>query len=244
MSKIFDVSPTLMLDLDGTLVDSVPDLAAALNRLMAERGLSGFTHAETALMVGDGVQRLVERAFDARSARMDEAAVRAFTEDYGRNFACATRLYPGAAETLDLLHAQGWRLAVCTNKLERPARALLSALGIADRFAALGGGDSFAVRKPDPGHLLATLQAAGGTPACAVSVGDHRNDVAAAHAAGVPCVFASWGYGPAEMATGAEAVAASWPELPQLAARVLRESASWDGHRNTACRNTPTQPTR
>jgi phosphoglycolate phosphatase len=156
------VTRTLLLDLDGTLVHSVPDLASALNRLMQVRGLRAFSEAETALMVGDGVAKLVERAFAARECAVDAGAVAAFSADYGAHAAVETRAYPGVAEGLRSLAEEGWRLAVCTNKLEAAARSLLGALGLAQYFAAIGGGDSFPVRKPDPAHLLATLQAAGG----------------------------------------------------------------------------------
>ncbi len=211
---------TLLFDLDGTLVDSVPDLAAALNRLMAARGLAGFSHAETARMVGDGARVLVERGFAARGATPDEAAQAAFLEDYSAHAAVETRLYPGIAALLEELAADGWRLAVCTNKPEAPARSLLAALGIAERFAAIGGGDSFPVRKPDPRHLLATLAAAGGVAQRAVMAGDHANDVAAARGAGVPCIFAAWGYGGAAMGEGAQAVASDVGEVAAIARRL------------------------
>ncbi|MEJ0020691.1 MAG: HAD family hydrolase [Acetobacteraceae bacterium] len=213
---------TLLLDLDGTLVHTVPDLTAALNRLMASRGLAGFTDAETALMVGDGVGKLVERALAARGMPFDASAVVAFSADYGAHTADASRPYPGVVETLGALAGEGWRFAVCTNKPEAAAHTLLAALGLAGHFVAIGGGDSFPVRKPDPQHLLATLAAAGGDPAQAVMAGDHANDVAAAGGAGVPCVFASWGYGPPAMAAGAVAVARDFPELGAIARRLLR----------------------
>jgi phosphoglycolate phosphatase len=225
----FALPPTLLLDLDGTLVDSVPDLAAALNRLMATRDLAPFTEAETARMVGDGVARLVARAFAARGRSTDATAIAAYTADYGTHFAVASRLYPGVAETLERLAAGGWRLAVCTNKPETPARGLLEALGIGGWFAAVGGGDSFPVRKPDPAHLLATLAAAGGDPAAAVMAGDHANDVAAARGAGVPAIFAAWGYGAAGMEQGAQAIARSFADLPGLAACLLGGSDETEG---------------
>ena len=212
---------TLLLDLDGTLVHSVPDLAAALNRLMQARGLGAFSQAETALMVGDGVAKLVERAFAARARVADAGAVAAFSADYGAHAAVATRAYPGVAEGLRSLAGEGWRLAVCTNKLEAAARSLLGALGLAEYFAAIGGGDSFPVRKPDPAHLLATLQAAGGDAAHAVMAGDHANDVAAARGAGVPCIFAAWGYGLPAMSEGASAVARDFGELVAIARQLL-----------------------
>ncbi len=215
------MAPTLLLDLDGTIVDSVPDLAAALNRLMRSRGLAPFSEVETARLVGDGVERLVERAFAARAAAADGRAIDAYVADYGANYAVATRLYPDVAGTLRAMRASGWRLAVCTNKLERPARALLASLGLAGLFAAIGGGDSFPARKPDPAHLLATLLAAGGEPAQSVMTGDHRNDVAAAHGAGLPCIFAAWGYGAPEIGRDADATARSFRDVPAIAQRLL-----------------------
>ena len=211
---------TLLFDLDGTLVDSVPDLAAVLNRVMAARGLAGFSHAETALMVGDGVAKLVERAFAARGRTPDAGAIAEYSADYLAHAAVRTRPYPGVVEGLQALSGEGWKLAVCTNKPEAAARSLLTALGLAGYFAAVGGGDSFPVRKPDPAHLLATLRAAGGDPAHAVMAGDHANDVAAAHGAGLPCIFAGWGYGPAAMAAGADAVAQDFAAMVAIARRL------------------------
>lgn len=194
---------------------------AALNRTMGSRGLASFSLSETTAMIGDGVRRLVERAFAARGRRMDQAALAAFIADYASHSADATRLYPDVAATLRDLRARRWRLAVCTNKLEAPARALLDILGIGGLFAAVGGGDSFPVRKPDPAHLFATLNAAGGSAACAVMAGDHRNDVRAAHGAGLPCVFAGWGYGTPEMAAEADAVAERFTDVPVIVERLL-----------------------
>ena len=212
---------TLLLDLDGTLVHSVPDLAAALNRLMDARGLAGFSHPETASMVGDGVARLVGLAFTARGRAPDEGAVAEFSADYLLHAAVETRPYPGVADGLRAMADEDWTLAVCTNKPESAARALLSALGLISLFAAIGGGDSFPVRKPNPAHLLATLKAAGGEPSRAVMAGDHANDVAAARGAGVPCVFAGWGYGPPAMAEGAVAIARDFAELAHIARRLV-----------------------
>jgi phosphoglycolate phosphatase len=188
---------------------------------MAARGQAGFSHLETASMVGDGVARLVERAFAARGRTPDEGAVAAFSADYLVHAAVESRPYPGVADGLRALADAGWTLAVCTNKPERAARALLSELGLVSLFAAIGGGDSFPVRKPDPAHLLATLKAAGGEPAHAVMAGDHANDVAAARGAGLPCIFAGWGYGPLTMAEGAVAIAADFAELAAIARRLV-----------------------
>jgi phosphoglycolate phosphatase len=213
---------TLLLDLDGTLVNTVPDLTAVLNRLMRSRDLAEFTQLETARMVGDGVAKLVERAFAARGRRPDSEAVADFSADYGAHAAMESRPYPGVTEGLRQLSEDGWRLAVCTNKPEAAARSLLSALGLDSRFDAIGGGDTFPVHKPDPGHLLATLEVAGGCHDRTVMGGDHANDVAAAGGARVPCIFAAWGYGPPEMAEGAAAVAQNFTELVEIAQRLLR----------------------
>ena len=210
-----------MLDLDGTLVDSVPDLAAALNRLMQARGLPGFAEAAVTRMVGDGARVLVERAFAAQGRSPDAAALGDFLADYGANAAVRTRAFPGVAETLQALADAGWRLAVCTNKPVAPARSLLAALRLDGFFAAVGGGDSFPARKPDPAHLAATLAAAGGVPARAVMAGDHHNDLLAAAELGMPAIFAAWGYGPPELGAQAAAVAQRFSDLPAIAARLL-----------------------
>ena len=212
---------TLLLDLDGTLVDTVPDLAAALNRLMRSRGFPDFSHAETAAMVGDGVAALVRKAFAAHQREPDPAAVAEFVHDYERNAAVDSRLYPGVMESLAGLADAGWALAVCTNKPEFAARALLESLGLLRLMRAVGGGDSFPVRKPDPAHISATLAAAGGIPQRALMIGDHANDVAASRGAGVPCIFAAWGYGAPSMAEGAAAVARDISELAALAGRLV-----------------------
>ncbi|MGE0226006.1 MAG: phosphoglycolate phosphatase [Acetobacteraceae bacterium] len=211
----------LLLDLDGTLVDTVPDLAAALNRMLAVRDLPPLSHAETTPMVGDGVARLVERAFAARGRVPDAKALSEFAADYAAHASVESRLYPAVPETLRAMSAEGWRMAVCTNKPEGAARSLLEALGLMPFMTAVGGGDSFPVRKPDPAHMLATLEAAGGRADRAVMIGDHANDVTAAKGAGLPCIFAAWGYGPPVMAEGAAAVAQDMAEMAAIARRLV-----------------------
>ncbi len=211
---------TLLLDLDGTLVDSAPDLAASLNRTLAPLA-TPFTPAEITPMIGDGVAALVRRATAARGLPDSPETLRRFAEDYGDHAAELTRPYPGVREGMQALAHAGWRLAVCTNKPEATAHAVLAAVGLLPMLAAVGGGDSFATRKPDPAHTLATLRRAGGTPGDAVAVGDHQNDILAAAGAGVPCIFAAWGYGSPAMARGAAAVAKAFAEVPALAERLL-----------------------
>jgi phosphoglycolate phosphatase len=212
---------TLLLDLDGTLVDSAPDLAACLNRRLAAHGHAPLPLADVVGMIGDGVGALLQRGFAARRATPDAAVLPDFMADYAAHVADATRPYPGAAAALAHLAAAGWCIGVCTNKPEALARDVLAATGLLPAIAAIGGGDSFPVRKPDPGHVRATLARAGGDPARAVMVGDHRNDILAAHGAGLPAVFAAWGYGTPEMSTGATAIAGSFEALPQIVTRLL-----------------------
>jgi phosphoglycolate phosphatase len=211
----------LVSDLDGTLVDSAPDLAAAVNRLMLAHGFAPFAVSEVTAMVGDGVHLLLQRAFAARGSATSEVDESKYVADYGANFAVDTRPFPGAAEALRQLADGGWIMAVCTNKPATIARDVLTASGLAGFFSAIGGGDSFPSRKPDPAHLRATIAAAGGDLARAVMLGDHRNDILAATGAGVPGVFAAWGYGPAAMAKGAAAVAHSFAEVPGIVERLL-----------------------
>jgi phosphoglycolate phosphatase len=209
-------SPLIVFDLDGTLVDSVPDIAAAVNRTLAARSLPGLTDPVVAAMVGDGLMPLIQRAFAAVGATPDEAAPHDYLSDYESNVAVDTRLFAGIPEALDELERTGWHMAVCTNKPERAARLLLEALGIGHRFHAIGGGDSFPRHKPDPSHLAGTIALAGGDPATSLMVGDHTNDMLAASGCNVRAVFAGWGYGRPGMEQGAAAIAATPRTLPDV----------------------------
>ncbi len=172
-------------------------------------------------MVGDGIAALVSKAFTAYDRQPDPAAVDDMSADYTANVAVFSTLYPNVFSVLTSLSADGWCLAVCTNKPAQPARALLKALGILPLLSAVGGGDSFPVRKPDPRHLLATLTQASGTPEKALMLGDHRNDISAARAAGIPSIYAAWGYGSAGMEQGSTAQANNITEAAEMARRLL-----------------------
>lgn len=206
----------VVFDLDGTLIDSVPDLAAALNRVMAARGLAPFDHDAVKAMVGDGAKVLLEYAFAARGLKPDAEALRGLVGDYVAHAGQNARPYPGVADTLDALRDDGWLLAVCTNKPERSAVAELQALGLSEYFAAICGGDTFPMRKPDPGHLLGTLRAAGGDPARSVMVGDHHNDIHAGRGVGAKTIWVEWGYG--RDVEGADATARRFGEVVGIVA--------------------------
>jgi phosphoglycolate phosphatase len=208
----------ILFDLDGTLVDSVPDLAAAVNRVLAELGRPALGLAQVTSMVGDGASALVERALAASGATATplRAALDRFLALYGADPTRLTRPYPGVPAALEELAAAGWRLGVCTNKPERATRAVLAGLHLERFFAVVLGGDSGPTRKPDPGPLLTALGHLGSAPARAAMIGDHRNDVAAAQAAGMPVVFARYGYGAATLAgLTPDAVIDRFAELPQ-----------------------------
>lgn len=190
----------LLLDLDGTLVDSAPDLATALNRLLAEAGCPPLPLDDVASMVGDGARKLVERGLAARGVDLDlEAATARFLTLYEQVLTDETRPYPGIVETLTRLREEGWRPALCTNKPEAFSLAILRNLGLFELFDAAAGGDTFATRKPDPAPLLNLLEHLGGSTVSSVMVGDGRNDLLAAAAARLPAVWARYGYGGPEV---------------------------------------------
>jgi len=212
--------PLLVFDLDGTLVDSLPDLTAALNRVMATKGLPGFTPGAVKPMIGDGTKMLIARALAARGQSPNPGDHERFAADYAAHVAVETRPYPHVVETLAALEAIGWRFAICTNKSTAATEALLKVLDLRRWFAALGCGDSFAVHKPDPAHLLGTIAMAGGRIEQALMTGDHRNDIAVAEACQVRSIFAAWGYG-SPTPQHATVVAQHFAELAQIAPRLL-----------------------
>lgn len=188
----------LIFDLDGTLVDSAPDLHRSLNAVLAEVGRRGVMLEDIRAMVGDGAARLVERGFAETGEPVDAASMPALIQSFLRHYAAGehalTHPFPGVADTLATLRAEGRRLGVCTNKPYGPTMEILDRLGWADLFDAVTGGDSLPVRKPDPGHLLGTLNIIGATVADAVMIGDSHNDVAVARALGVPALVVTYGY--------------------------------------------------
>jgi phosphoglycolate phosphatase len=205
----------LLFDLDGTLVDSVPDLTRALSALLAELGAAPLTAAEVVPMVGDGVGPLVARALAARSLPPDANGVRVerFLALYEAAPATLTRPYPGVPETLSRLGRDGWRLGLVTNKPERATRLLLTQLALAPFFETVIGGDTTPWKKPDKRPLLAALEALGAEGG--IFVGDNENDAAAAHEAGLPLVLLRYGYARRPVETlGAAALLDRFDELP------------------------------
>jgi phosphoglycolate phosphatase len=208
----------LIFDLDGTLVDSVPDLAAAANRLLAELDRPPLGTTEVAAMVGDGVGKLVERVLAARGLMTPPAPlVPRFVALYEADIATHTRPYPGVVDGLAALAARGIALAVCTNKLGHATCAVLAALDLQRFFSVVVGGDSLPAQKPDPAPLRFALDRLGVPAAAAAMLGDHRNDVLAARAAGTAALFARYGYGLASLgALEPDAMIDHFAELPEV----------------------------
>jgi phosphoglycolate phosphatase len=188
----------VILDLDGTLIDSAPDLHAAANRVLAAAGRAPLDLPMVTRFIGDGVRKLVERAFAATGPALTPAALDRATADFTARYEAAasvlTRPYPGVPETLARLRAAGMRLAVCTNKPAAAAGIVLRDLGLAPLLDAVSGGDSVANRKPHPDHVHDALARIGGTPAAAAMVGDSELDIAAGQAAGLATVAVTYGY--------------------------------------------------
>ncbi|MFO1183687.1 MAG: HAD-IA family hydrolase [Bauldia sp.] len=190
--------PLLVFDLDGTLIDTAGDLTVALNRVLAEEGLAPVKAEDARAMIGTGALALVKRGFAASGRAIapekEEHLFQRFLLHYRAKIADLSRPYPGCLAALDRFAAAGWRLAVCTNKLESLSLQLFDTLGLTSRFAAIAGADTFGVRKPDPAMLFATIRRAGGDPKATVMVGDSMTDVSTAKAASVPVVAVDFGY--------------------------------------------------
>jgi len=185
----------IAFDLDGTLADTAPDLTGALNHALVRMGRAEVPEDSVRHMVGHGARALLQKGLAATGAMtpdLVEEGFPIFLEYYEAHIADRSRPFPGIEKALDTLAARGVRLAVCTNKLEGLSRRLLAALGWQDRFAALVGGDTLPVRKPDPAPLFEAIARAGGGRA--VFVGDSITDTDTARAAALPCVAVSFGF--------------------------------------------------
>lgn len=219
----------LLFDLDGTLIDSAADIAAATNRLLASEQHSPLEVAEVRSMIGNGVGKLVERAFAARGVRLEGEAHVSMTARmmgfYADHLTGHTTLLGGAAEMLEAYHGAGVRNAIVTNKPEAFTRTILDHFGLSRFVAVVVGGDTGPARKPAPDMLLHAASEAGIRPDRAIMVGDSAADIGAAKAAGMASVAVRGGYTavPAEE-LGADAVIATLFELPR-AIEALKEPA-------------------
>ena len=191
-------APTVIFDLDGTLVDSAPDLIGTLNTVFAGEGLPPVPYDIARNLVGGGARSLIERSLRAEGRKLATAEVdrlvKEFIAHYASHIADRSRAFPSLESALDELGAGGFRLAVCTNKLEWLSVRLLDALGLSKRFVAICGADTFGLKKPNPDFLRQTIARAGGEPASSVMVGDSPIDIATARAAAIPVIAVEYGY--------------------------------------------------
>lgn len=220
---------TVVFDLDGTLVESAPDLVATLNVLLTQEGARPLPLIEARDMIGQGARALLAKGFAAEGITIEEPRLSdlfdRFIAHYREHIADESHVFPGVERALDSLQGAGATLAVCTNKRTDLSLSLLEALGIADRFAAIIGPDSAGVAKPDPLHLLHTIERAGGDPRRAVMVGDSASDAGAARAAGIPLILVSFGYTPTPVhELGADELIDHFDELAGACARL---SMAW-----------------
>lgn len=191
-------APIVVFDLDGTLVHTAPDLMDGLNQVLKQKSLAPVVYEDMTFLVGQGARVMIEKAFALREHPLDLAELPAlmdvFIEHYLAGMPGDSRPFPGVIDALERLKAEGFKLAVCTNKMERLTLPLLKGLKLDSYFDAIAGGDTFDVRKPDPGHILKTIELANGNAVKAVMVGDSVNDIRAAQNAGVPAIAVPFGY--------------------------------------------------
>lgn len=188
----------IVFDLDGTLIDTAPDLLTSLNHCLKIAGLEPADPVSLRRFVGMGGRAMIERAFDAQQheltqERLDKLLT-AFLDHYRKTIPGQSRPYPGVIDALERLEAAGYAAAICTNKYENLSIALMEALGLASRFQAICGQDTFPFRKPDPRHLTETIARAGGDPLRAIMIGDSQTDITTAKAAGIPVIAVDFGY--------------------------------------------------
>ena len=189
---------TIVFDLDGTLVDTAPDLISALNHVLDREGLPPVPLHAARSMIGAGARKLIERGLEAEGRSVGVEEINRMTTDfidyYADHIADESRPFEGLEAALDHLAAHGHRLAVCTNKLEWLSKRLLDRLDLSGRFAAICGADTFGVQKPDPTILRETVARAGGELSASIMVGDAGTDVGVARRAGVPVIGVGFGY--------------------------------------------------
>jgi phosphoglycolate phosphatase len=190
--------PIIVFDLDGTLIDTAPDLLDSLNHSLAAGEIREVDRIAFKRLVGHGGKVMIERAYAAErkalAAQEHERLLRLFLDHYTANIPGKSLPYPGVLEAIARFEDAGYALAVCTNKYEANSLALIEALGLTRHFTAIAGQDTFPFRKPDPRHLLKTIELAEGDPERALMVGDSQTDIDTAKAAGIPVVAVDFGY--------------------------------------------------
>lgn len=218
---------TVIFDLDGTLVETAPDLTATLNHILDREGLPTITEEKLRPMIGQGARKMVERGFESVGRTFQDGELDRLTSDfidhYGQNISHSSFPYPSVTEQLERLLSLGAILGVCTNKREDLAKKLLADLRMDHYFSAVLGGDSLPVKKPDPAHIIETVTRAGGEADKAIMIGDSATDIRAAKAALIPVIAVTFGYTvPGFDGCTPDITIDHYDELPQAIASVIR----------------------
>jgi phosphoglycolate phosphatase len=217
--------PLLVFDLDGTLVDTAPDLIDTLNIVFRREGLPPIPFDGARKLIGGGIKAMIVRGLEAerRPVIADEVErmFADFIDHYSLHLADRSRPFPGLGTALDILGAQQHRFAVCTNKLEWLSLQLLDTLGLTGRFAAICGQDASGILKPDPAMLHRAIAAAGGKAGNAIMIGDSLTDIRTARAAGIPVIAVAFGYSERPVADyGPDYLIDSFDQLPEAVCKV------------------------
>ncbi|QDG78106.1 phosphoglycolate phosphatase [Labrenzia sp. PHM005] len=221
----------LVFDLDGTLVSSMEDLVATLNAVLSKAGHGTVPQEKVSNMVGMGAKVLLQRGLDYLDVAWTDETIAPLFEDflehYAANIAVHTRPFGGVLPALERFRAEGWKLAICTNKSERLTLPLLEELGMTQYFDAVVGGDTFSVSKPDAAPVLGAIERAGGQTAGSIMIGDSITDINAARAAGIPVIAVDFGYTPVPVTElGPDRVISHFDELADVVAALsLAQSA-------------------
>ncbi len=220
------IGAAILFDLDGTLIDTAPDLIRALNVVLAEAELPRVGAEHVRNLVGHGARALIERGAGLHGVRFDahrlQSMVERFLEVYRSDIAADSRLYPGVEDALRALQGEGARLAVCTNKPQALTEPLLRSFDLAKYFSVIAGPEMVTQRKPHPAHLLEPLEKLGVSRRRAVMIGDSAPDIGAARAAEIPVILVDFGYSQEPVADlGPDAVLSQFKALPKLAAKLL-----------------------
>jgi phosphoglycolate phosphatase len=216
-------APTIVFDLDGTLIDTAPDLVDTLNVVFAREGLPQVAYETARNLIGGGARAMITRGIVAEDLVVAPAKLEQLFADfiahYTEHVADRSRPFPGLIDALDVLAKRGCRFAVCTNKLERLSVLLLEQLKIADHFEAICGQDTFGIQKPDPEILRRTIAAAGGRPEYAIMIGDSDTDIRTARAAGIPVIAVDFGYSERPVSVfGPDQIISDFAQLPRSVA--------------------------
>ena len=219
-------APTIVFDLDGTLIDTAPDLVDTLNVVFAREGWPPVPYETARNTIGGGARMMIARGIAAEGIAVAPAKLEQLFADfiahYTEHLADRSRPFPGLTDALDVLASGGCRFAVCTNKLERLSVLLLEELKIAGRFEAICGQDTFGIQKPDPEVLRRTIAAAGGIPQRAIMIGDSATDIRTARAAGIPVIAVDFGYSERPVSEfGPDRIISHFAQLPASVAAIF-----------------------